>query len=144
MAVLDQDVEIEKKDPLPGEATQGVIAQTGVLAMIFIGSVQTGERFSSRSTRPDLLEMVALLVAVVGIHVLILVSGMAIARLLRFDRGDQISVGFAGSQKTLMVGLQVSIELGFNIIPMVAYHISQLLIDTLVADRLRASPPGDT
>ena len=122
----------------------GVIAQTGVLTMVFIGSVQTGQRFSSSSTRPDLLEMVALLVAVIGIHVLVLFSGMSAARLLRFDRGEQISVGFAGSQKTLMVGLQVSIELGFNIIPMVAYHISQLLIDTLIADRLRQKPPDDS
>ena len=57
------------------------------------------------------------------------------------NRADQISVGFAGSQKTLMVGLQVAIDLGINVIPMVAYHISQLLIDTLVADRLREDPP---
>ena len=62
---------------------------------------------------------------------------MLAASALKVARPDQIAVGLAGSQKTLMVGLQVSIELGFNIIPMVAYHISQLLVNTLIADRLR-------
>jgi sodium/bile acid cotransporter 7 len=47
-------------------------------------------------------------------------------------------VAFAGSQKTLMVGLQVSMELGVSILPMVAYHVSQLIVDTLIADRWRA------
>ncbi len=118
----------------------GVIAQTGILTMIFIGSVQTGHRFSSESTRPEILEVVALLTTVVGIHLLVMFCGMWLARLLHFDRADRIAVGFAGSQKTLMVGLQVSIELGFNIIPMVSYHICQLLVDTLIADRLRQPP----
>jgi sodium/bile acid cotransporter 7 len=115
----------------------GVIAQLGVLAMIFIGSVQTGQKFASGDARPTILQMATLLVAVVGVHVFVLWAGMRIARLLRLSSGDQISVGLAGSQKTQMVGLQICIDLGFNIIPMVAYHVSQLLIDTLIADRFR-------
>ncbi len=121
----------QRKTPL------GVVAQTGILTMVFFGAVQAAQRFGMASSRPTVFELGALLVAVVGIHVTVLVAGTWIARLLRFDRGEQIAVGFAGSQKTLMVGLQVALELGFNIIPMVAYHISQLLIDTLIADRLR-------
>jgi sodium/bile acid cotransporter 7 len=53
------------------------------------------------------------------------------------DRANQIAVGISGSQKTLMVGLQMAMELGFNIIPMVFYHVSQLLIDTLFVDFFR-------
>ena len=32
---------------------------------------------------------------------------------------------------------------GLTVLPMVAYHVSQLLIDTLVADRLRVRGEGD-
>ena len=114
-----------------------VWAQIGVLAMVFLGAVQTGHRFSSTGSRSSVGELGMLVLAVVGIHVLALVVGMAIARRLRFARRDQIAVGFAGSQKTLMVGLQVSLDLGFNIIPILTYHVSQLLVDTVIADRLR-------
>jgi sodium/bile acid cotransporter 7 len=122
---------LRRKTPL------GVVAQTGVLAMVFFGSVQTAQRFGAGSTPPAVFALITLLVAVVGIHVLGVFAGMWAARLAGCDRGDQIAVGLAGSQKTLMVGLQVAMESGFNIIPMVAYHICQLLIDTLIADRLR-------
>jgi sodium/bile acid cotransporter 7 len=115
----------------------GVIAQTGVLMMVFIGSVRTGNRFASTDAQSSVLQVLALLVTVTVIHVFVLSVGLAVARLTRLERRDQISVGFAGSQKTQMVGLQVCIELGFNIVPMVAYHVSQLLVDTLIADRLR-------
>ena len=50
------------------------------------------------------------------------------------------AVGFAGSQKTLMVGLTLAIEYfpQAPILPVVAYHVCQLLVDTLVADWLKA------
>ena len=119
----------------------GVLAQLGVLSTILIGSIQTGQRFGGGSASPGLGQLLMLLVSIVGIHVAILTAGMLLARLLKMERRDGIAVGLAGSQKTLMVGLQVCMELGFNIIPMVAYHISQLLIDTLIADRLRRDQP---
>ena len=49
-----------------------------------------------------------------------------------------VAVGFAGSQKTLMVGLTIALQFGgLTILPMLAYHVLQLLIDTLLANRLR-------
>lgn len=122
----------------------GVAAQAGVLTMVFIGSVQTGQRFGSTSTRPEVTELALLVLTVVGIHVLALGLGMHAARRLRFTRKDQIAVGFAGSQKTLMVGLQVCLDLGFNIIPILAYHVSQLLVDTVIADRIRRRDQSQT
>ncbi|MDP7304159.1 MAG: bile acid:sodium symporter, partial [Pirellulaceae bacterium] len=50
---------------------------------------------------------------------------------------DQIAVAFASSQKTLMVGLLMAMSLQVSILPMVTYHVMQLLIDTLIADRFR-------
>jgi len=117
----------------------GVTAQVGVLIMIFFGSVQTAQRFARTGGRPLAVELLVVILAVVAIHVAVLVAGMFCARCLKMDRACQIAVGFAGSQKTLMVGLQICMELGFNIVPMVAFHISQLLVDTVIADRLRGS-----
>ena len=48
-----------------------------------------------------------------------------------------MAVAFAGSQKTLMVGMKVSLDANFSVLPMVTYHIGQLFIDTLLADWLR-------
>ncbi len=122
----------------------GVLAQIGILTMILFGSVQTGQRFGSGRSSPGVDQLLVLLASIAMIHLGILMAGMAVARVLGMERPERIAVGLAGSQKTLMVGLQVCMELGFNIIPMVAYHVSQLLIDTIVADRLRrrAEPGG--
>ena len=79
-----------------------------------------------------------MLAAVCFVHTAMLCVGVYLAKAARFSREDQIAVAFAGSQKTLMVGLQVGMELGFTILPMVTYHVFQLLIDTIFADRLRS------
>ena len=59
-------------------------------------------------------------------------------------RPEQIAVAIAGSQKTLAVGLQVCMELGFNIVPVVAFHITQLLVDTLIAGPTAAALRPDS
>ena len=68
-----------------------------------------------------------------------LTTGVVIGKFLRFTREDQIAVAFAGSQKTLTVGLLVAMALQVSILPMVWYHVSQLFIDTLIADRFRTT-----
>ena len=63
--------------------------------------------------------------------------GISTGRLLQLPREDYLAVGFAGSQKTLMVGLVICVELGVLLIPMVLYHVAQLFVDTLFADYFR-------
>ena len=77
-----------------------------------------------------------MLAAVLVVHLAALWAGLFLARILGLPRPDQIAVAFAGSQKTLMVGLIVAISLQTTILPMVAYQVLQLLADTLIADRL--------
>ena len=55
-----------------------------------------------------------------------------------------MAVGFASSQKTLMIGLSTAISLGFSIIPIIFYHALQLIVDTVLAERLRATAPEPT
>jgi sodium/bile acid cotransporter 7 len=121
----------------------GVMAQLGVLSMIFLGSIRTGLRLHGEPATVLLVwDLLSMLSAVVGVHVVMLFTGVGLARLSGFSRPDQIAVGFAGSQKTLMVGLLVAMSLGVTILPMVIYHVSQLFVDTLVADRFRKQQPS--
>jgi sodium/bile acid cotransporter 7 len=122
------------------KAMVSVLAQCGLLAMVMIGAIQTGLRLGDPTQSPLLaLDLIAMLAAVCFVHTAMLWVGVLLAKLARFSREDQIAVAFAGSQKTLMVGLLMAISLQVSILPMVAFHISQLFIDTLIADRFRAN-----
>jgi sodium/bile acid cotransporter 7 len=115
----------------------GLIAQAGVLWMVFIGAIQMGQSLRT-TTGSSLIGQLPLMIGVVlAVHVVVLFCGIVVARILRFSPENQIAVGLAGSQKTLMVGLQVSLELDVSVLPMITYHVGQLLIDTLVVDRWR-------
>jgi len=131
----------------------GVVCQLGMLTMVLAGVVQCGEKLhgldlphttqaGDRSGGIGSLGWLAMIAAVLAIHVTTLVIGQGLGRMLRLPRADWIAVGFAGSQKTLLVGL--GIALGYShvfgplaVLPMVVYHVAQLLVDTLIADRLR-------
>ena len=68
----------------------------------------------------------------------LILLGLANAQGLGFDRNDAIAVAFSGSQKTLTVAIYLALAVSpLAILPMVAYHAAQLVIDTLIADRWR-------
>jgi len=117
-----------------------ILAQGGILTIVFVGAIQASEKLAASESgqivlAADLAWMIALVSA---IHLAALGAGLLLARATGLRRPNQIAVAFAGSQKTLMVGLFVATSLGATILPMVAYHVCQLVIDTLVADRFRA------
>jgi solute carrier family 10 (sodium/bile acid cotransporter), member 7 len=79
------------------------------------------------------------------IHVVALVVGRWLARQTGSPPGDATAVGFAGSQKTLPIGLYIATDpqlfgqaYPFALFPMLLYHTSQLFIDTWFASRLAA------
>ena len=88
-----------------------------------------------------------MIASVMVVHVAMLAVGHALSALFRLSRADRIAVGFAGSQKTLMIGVNTALESfgGLAMFPMVAYHVCQLLIDALVAEWLvdRAAAPAN-
>lgn len=132
----------------------GVAAQCGVLTMVLFGAVSGGLSLAAHRERPatvgvDLLIMIGV---VLTLHLLMLWLGHVFSKWMGLARPERIAVGFAGSQKTLMVGLAIAIEdygtLALAVLPMIAYHVGQLLVDTAVADRMRRTsdrterPPG--
>jgi sodium/bile acid cotransporter 7 len=126
-----------------------LVAQTGVLLMVLVGAVDCGERLGAASNGSAISpgSIVMMILAVTAVHVTLLLLGFGLSKALGFALADTIPVAFAGSQKTLMVGAYLAVAVGpLAILPMVAYHAAQLIIDTLLADWLRnnssAAPAG--
>ncbi len=115
-------------------------AQLGILSIVFVGAVNCGMKLASLGDQltPIAGQIALMLVLVALVHTLAWWMGLGIAQRLGMDRGDQLAVAFAGSQKTLMVGLAIALQYpGLTVLPMLAYHVLQLLIDTLLAERVK-------
>ncbi len=120
------------------------VAQIGILTMVLVGATRSALEIQGAADGgfPTPIVWAGMLGIVVALHLASLFAGFALGRLIRLERADWIAVGIAGSQKTLMIGLYVGLDqqLGIGILPLLAYHAAQLLIDTVVADRLSRTP----
>ena len=115
-------------------------SQCGILSIVFFGAIDGGARLASgEDASIHWQDWAMMLLAVNLVHAAALFLGHLLALLFRLDRADRIAVGFAGSQKTLAIGLAIGPQYfgGLTILPMIAYHVCQLLFDTLVIDFLR-------
>ncbi len=117
----------------------GMTAQCCILTIVAWASFQGGPQFTQGS------EVGALAFLVVGACCIALhLAGMAIAvagcRWAGFSRRDTIAVAFAGSQKTLPIGILLAEAIGLPLalFPMLIYHAAQLFIDTSIAARFAA------
>ncbi len=116
------------------------IAQVGVLLMVLVGAVICGERIAAvdGNSIVSAANVAILIAAVTAVHGVLVALGFMLSRLLSIKFADAIAVAFSGGQKTLMVGAYLAMVVGpLAILPMVAYHAAQLVIDTLIADWLR-------
>lgn len=124
-----------------------VATQCGVLTMVLIGMVQTGQHPAGDGTASQfaaeqkLLDLLAMGFATVAVHVTALGAGWYGSGALGFRREDRIAVAIAGSQKTLMIGLDLAATFGFSILPMITYHAGQLILDTFFVERMVATAP---
>jgi sodium/bile acid cotransporter 7 len=116
------------------------VAQAGVLAIVFVGAVYSGRQLRELGSLVFEVggQILLMMVAVAVLHLVVWAIGLFAAREIGMNREDQIAVAFGGSQKTLMVGLALALTIGgLAILPMLAYHVEQLLIDTVLAGRLK-------
>jgi sodium/bile acid cotransporter 7 len=120
-----------------------IAVQIGVLSMVLCGSVQTGQRLADQSFASLWVDLVLVTLAAVVAHLAALYAGLGLGKAWGLPEEDAIAVGFAGSQKTLTVGLEICAQLGVTVLPMVAFHVSQLLLDTVVADHLQKPRPAE-
>lgn len=114
-----------------------VLAQIGLLGVVLIGCIKSGHKLQLQEQTWDWLEFGLMFGILAGLHLAAWGYGLWQARQLGFSLGDAAAVAFSASQKTLMVGVVGAIRLEANVLPLIVYHALQLLIDTVLADRLR-------
>lgn len=107
------------------------VAQIGILIMVLLGSAISAERMAANPSRYG-WALVATAMLASTIHTLAVAIGYYSAAALGIKRPQQLAIAISGSQKTLMVGLQLALSTGVSVMPMVMYHVSQLMIDTLL------------
>lgn len=132
------------------------LAQCGILVMVCFGSVASADRMRAtdlgHTTAANRAEIAgeaiagsrttkgpAAIIAVGGIaisvHLVAFFVAITVSKRLGHEPATQIAVGIAGSQKTLMVGLQIALDCGVSVLPMIIYHVGQLMVDTVIVQR---------
>lgn len=107
------------------------VAQVGILVMVLLGSVLSAERLPPDSSQTVVMLLLTTCLAAV-IHIAAVAMGYFASGSLGAETPQQRAVAISCGQKTLMVGLQLALDTGVSVIPMIIYHIGQLLLDTLL------------
>lgn len=125
------------------KALLGNLAQLFILAIVLKASTQVGIRLREGPARLTPAGIVLSGGFAMGLHVGALYAGLWSGSLLRFDRSRCIAVAFCASQKTLPVSLFLfetyfQTDFPLAILPLLFFHVGQLLLDTLIAERLKS------
>lgn len=116
------------------------LAQVCILVTVFFSAYNAGPQLAIGRATPALAAILLVWGSTVAIHIAGLVIGYWGGRLLGLSMENTIAASFAGSQKTLPIGILVAESvartgLPFAVFPMLMFHASQLVVDTIVADR---------
>jgi sodium/bile acid cotransporter 7 len=118
------------------------LAQLCVLAIVVKTGVRVGAEWHRGSTTLTPALFAWSVGLAVGLHLLALSFGLVTSGWLGIDRPRRLAIAFACSQKTLPVSLLLFesyyVEtFPLAIVPVLFYHVGQLLLDTVVARHLR-------
>ena len=125
----------------------GIVAQSLVLLIVTKAAVEAGGRLQVQNEWPTAIDFARLAIECAGLHALAMVIAEYGGRGLGLSRLDRIATVFAGSQKTLPVGLLLAAmpavtggrSLPFITFPILLFHAVQLVMDTTIADRMARS-----
>jgi sodium/bile acid cotransporter 7 len=128
-----------------------IFSQFFVLAIVLKAGVGVGDKLHEENTWDAPMIFLSSVVLAVALHLFALASGWFTSGWLGFDRGRQIAVAFSASQKTLQISVllfdKFYIETyPYAIMPLLFYHVGQLLLDTAIAKRISkggAAPAPD-
>jgi sodium/bile acid cotransporter 7 len=126
----------------------GIIAQLLILTIVLKAAVDVSDRLAETSLPVSFGSYGRIALLCVSTHLAALLTGLTSSRLLGFTRPHWIGVAFACSQKTLPVALYLFDGYFVRthplaVVPLVFYHVGQLIVDTVIAERLaRAQPTG--
>jgi solute carrier family 10 (sodium/bile acid cotransporter), member 7 len=119
------------------KGTFSVFQQCIVLLIIFNAFAGSGAKICTAGA------LLPVLVAfIIGLHSLILLLNFGICRVIRLDRPSTTAFTIHTSQKTLTVSYIVwagcfAAQYPLALIPGIIYHLTQMIMDTFVAERFR-------
>ena len=122
----------------------GVVAQSGILLIIFGSSFKAGGQLTSAADLGGGAAIAVLTASCVAVHLAAAAAAWWGGRAIGLSKPDATATVFAGSQKTLPIAMLVVTDpamLGGSGIPLapvpvLLYHAMQLFVDTLIADRM--------
>lgn len=128
----------ERKIPI------GVLAQGMILILVFTASMNAGLQLASGEAEIGAAALLLVWSCCLGLHLTGAAVGWWGSGLLKLPLADRKAVLFAASQKTLPIGVLLATDpsmfgnagVPFAIFPMLMYHTTQLVVDTLIAHRL--------
>ena len=128
-----------------GRGAINITAQLLVLAVILKAAAEVGDRIGQGSSNLDAGPLASVALVCFGLHLGVLAAGFTTGGWLGFDRPRRIAVAFACSQKTLPVALVLYKDYyqetyPLALIPLLLYHVGQLILDTLIADHWARGP----
>jgi len=119
-----------------------VVAQLFVLSIVLKAAAEVGLKIQEGDAPLQPVVLLASAGLALGLHLAALYAGLWSSMGLGFDRPRQIAVAFSGSQKTLPVSLFLFQEYfqdryPLAVVPLLFFHVGQLLLDTLIAERMK-------
>jgi solute carrier family 10 (sodium/bile acid cotransporter), member 7 len=124
-----------------------VISQLLILTIIMQTVVKAADRLREAAGAFDWFGLALSALLCGAIHTAGLAAGYFAAGVLRFPRGERIAVAISGSQKTLPIGLLIIAtsfaEFPLSIVPLLCYHILQLVVDSVAAGWLGGRPHAE-
>jgi sodium/bile acid cotransporter 7 len=118
-----------------------ILSQIGILLIVFKAAISSGKTLGTTELNIALSDWTLMLIGVAVCHTSMVFLGHWLGKLFKVSRPDWIAIGFSGGQKTLMVGLVIADNYfsDLAVLPMIAFHVVQLFIDTYIADWLISS-----
>ena len=101
-----------------------IVNQTALLGIVYLAGSAS---FAGGSPLPA-VQWLQLIAWCLGLRLALLLVGELAGRLLRWPRPARVVLLFAGTEKTLALGLRC--------LPLIVYHPLQLLVDAAIASRL--------
>ena len=113
-------------------------AQMMILLIVYMSALTGGMQFSKDAQPPGAGVFFVVLLFCNGLHVMAMVICVLVAKMLKICDEDRVAMIFAGSQKTLPIGVAVAQASGvpLAIVPILMFHASQLFVDTWVASKV--------
>jgi len=122
----------------------GVIAQTMILLLVMTAAMRAGRQLNGGNINLGPTAFLWVWLNCLFLHLFGAGCGWWGSRSLGIPLVDRKAILFAASQKTLPIGVLLATEetmfgaagVPFAIFPMLMYHTTQLIVDTLIAHRL--------